>query len=68
MALSWPENLGVGRSFRTEEAMGWYWKGKTLMALGRSEEAIRAWRDGANSPGRSENQEKYRGLCRENLE
>ena len=68
MALSWPENLGVGRSFRTEEAKGWYWKGKALMALGRSEEAISAWRDGANSPGRSENQEKYRGLCRENLE
>lgn len=68
MALSWPENLGVGRSERTGEAEGWYWKGKTLMALGRSEEAISAWKKGANTPEGSKNQEKYRDLCRENVE
>lgn len=63
MALSYPENLGVGRSDSTEEAMAWYWKGKTLTALGRSEEASSAWREGKNSPKGSENQEKYRNLC-----
>ena len=29
-ALTFPENLGVGRSMRTEEAMAWFWKGKTF--------------------------------------
>ncbi|KPK85545.1 MAG: hypothetical protein AMS27_06955 [Bacteroides sp. SM23_62_1] len=68
MALSWPENLNVGRSERTGEAEGWYWKGKTLMALGRSKDATAAWKEGANTPGGSKNQEKYRELCRENVE
>jgi hypothetical protein len=32
-ALTFPENLGVGKSSRTEEAEAWFWKGKTLIAL-----------------------------------
>jgi tetratricopeptide (TPR) repeat protein len=63
LALTFPDNLGVGRSHRTEEAMAFYWKGKALEALGRKDSAQKAWKTGTQSPDGSEKQEKYRQLC-----
>ncbi|MCX5643445.1 MAG: DUF5107 domain-containing protein [Phycisphaerae bacterium] len=66
-ALTYPDNIGVGRSNRPQEADAQYWKGKTLQGLGRSDEAKSAWKEGAAGPeGRGE-QSKYRQLCREAL-
>ncbi len=42
-ALTYPENLGVGKSSGTAEAEAWFWKGKTLIALGKPSEAVQAW-------------------------
>jgi len=64
-ALSFPENLGVGQSHRTEEAMAWFWKGKTLLDLGRNKEAIAAWKTGASSLKGSAMQNSYIKLCAE---
>ena len=41
--LTYPENLGVGRPHRPQEAVAEYWRGKALEALGRTEEAEAAW-------------------------
>jgi tetratricopeptide (TPR) repeat protein len=62
-ALTFPENLGVGRSMRTEEAMAWFWKGKTLLAMGKGSEALLAWKSGASSFKGSEVQNNYKKLC-----
>jgi len=66
-ALSFPENLGVGRSSRTEEAMAWYWKGKTLLAMGNRKQAITALKNGASSTPGSETQNQYIESCAEQL-
>jgi len=66
-ALTYPDNIGVGRSDRPQEAAAQYWRGKSLQALGRSEEAKSAWKEGAAGlEGRGE-QNKYRQLCQEAL-
>ena len=62
-ALTFPENLGVGQSVRTEEAMAWFWKGKTLLAMGKSQEAMSAWESGALTFNGSEEQNQYKKLC-----
>ena len=64
-ALSFPENLGVGQSTRTEEAMAWFWKGKTLLALGKNKEAMTAWKSGAATSNGSELQNRHKKLCAE---
>ena len=64
-ALSFPENLGVGQSQRTEEAMAWYWKGKTLIKLGKEKEANAAWHSGASTLRGSERQNSYIKKCAE---
>ena len=64
-ALTFPDNLGVGQSHRTEEAEAWYWKGKTLEALGKSKEANSAWKNGALSLPGSESQNKYKSFLTE---
>jgi tetratricopeptide (TPR) repeat protein len=64
-ALSFPENLGVGQSHRTEEAMAWYWRGKTLLALGKNKDAKAAWKTGASSLKGSERQNSYIKQCAE---
>ena len=64
-ALTFPDNLGVGRSLRTEEAMAWFWKGKTMLAMGNTREAMKAWNSGATSFKGSERQNSYRKLCSE---
>ncbi|MEJ2705807.1 MAG: tetratricopeptide repeat protein, partial [Sedimentisphaerales bacterium] len=66
-ALTYPENIGVGRSNRPREARAQYWRGKTLDALGRHEKARAAWREGAAGHEHSGEQNKYRELCSEAL-
>ncbi|MCH8120913.1 MAG: DUF5107 domain-containing protein [Planctomycetes bacterium] len=64
-ALTYPENIGVGRSNRPPEASAQYWRGKALQALGRLEDARSAWKQGAAGHAGSEEQNKYRELCKE---
>ncbi|MCP4313563.1 MAG: DUF5107 domain-containing protein [Bacteroidetes bacterium] len=63
MAITFPENLGVGRSMRTGEAMAWYWKGKALLRLGKNGEAMMAWKSGASTEDGSEEQNGYKKRC-----
>ncbi len=63
-ALTFPENLGVGKSTWNGVAEGWYWKGKALQSLGRSGEAVQAWKSGSNLSGSSERPDSYENLCR----
>ncbi|MGB2865923.1 MAG: tetratricopeptide repeat protein, partial [Sedimentisphaerales bacterium] len=66
-SLTYPENIGVGRSNRPREASAQYWRGKALQALGRLDEARSAWKEGAaghrGSGGQNENIE----LCKKAL-
>ncbi len=62
-ALTFPENLGVGHSVRTEEACAWFWKGKALLALGKSKEATVAWQTGSNTPDGSAKQNEFKQTC-----
>ncbi len=66
-ALTYPENLGVGRSNRPQEARTEYWRGKALKALGRLDEARSAWKKGATGHEGSDEQNKHRQLCKEAL-
>jgi tetratricopeptide (TPR) repeat protein len=67
-ALTYPENIGVGRSNRPQEADAQYWRGKALQALGRLDEAKTAWKEGAAGPGGGRGEQgKYRQLCQEAL-
>jgi len=65
IALTFPENLGVGRSMRTEEAMAFFWKGKTLLKLDKNDEAMKAWNSGASTDDGSEEQNSYKKRCSE---
>ena len=67
-ALTYPENLGVGRSNKPEEAQALYWRGKALAALGRSDEARESWKQGAAGSEGSAEQNEHRQLCRAELE
>lgn len=62
-ALTFPENLGVGHSVRIEEAAAWFWKGKTLLAMGKSKEALAAWQNGSKTADGSARQMEYKRLC-----
>ena len=66
-ALTYPKNIGVGRSNTPQEAPAQYWKGKALQALGRLDDAHAAWKEGAAGPGGSGHQNDYRDRCREAL-
>lgn len=66
-ALTYPENLGVGRPARPQESEALYWKGKALAALGRLAEARAAWNEGANGAESSDRQKEYVALCRQAL-
>ncbi|MEN6334361.1 MAG: DUF5107 domain-containing protein [Phycisphaerales bacterium] len=66
-ALAYPENIGVGRSNKPQEAAAQYWRGKALQSLGRLDQAKSAWREGAVGVDGSEDQNKHRDLCREAL-
>jgi len=66
-SLTYPENIGVGRSNRPQEASAQYWRGKALQALGRNEEARSAWKEGAaGHRGRGE-QNEHIELCKKAL-
>ncbi|NUQ64007.1 MAG: DUF5107 domain-containing protein [Pirellulales bacterium] len=66
-ALTYPQNLGVGRSDKPQEAAAQYGRGKALAALGRPEEARAAWKLGAEGVEGSEEQNQHRRLCKEAL-
>ena len=66
-SLTYPEHLGVGRPAHPEEAEQYYWIGRALQGLGRSEEAREAFGKGADGEGGSENEKAYREKCREAL-
>jgi hypothetical protein len=66
-ALTYPENIGVGRSNKPLEARAQYWRGKALDALGRREEARSAWKEGAAGHELSGEQNKYREFCNKAL-
>ena len=66
-ALTYPENIGVGRSNKPQEAPAQYWRGKALEALGRPEDGRSAWKEGAAGHEGSKEQNKYRELCRKAL-
>jgi len=66
-ALTYPANIGVGRSNKPQEADAQYWKGKALQALGRLDEARSAWQEGAAGVEGSSQQSKHRDLCKEAL-
>ncbi|MBU0617617.1 MAG: DUF5107 domain-containing protein [Planctomycetes bacterium] len=63
-ALTYPENLGVGRSNEHEHAAAHYWRGQALAALGRHDEARSAWQEGAAQHEGSEEQKEHRAMCR----
>ncbi len=67
-ALTYPQNLGVGRSNRPPEARAQYWRGKTLAAMGRVTEAQSAWKAGASLPSGTPAQNRYRELCQKALD
>jgi len=67
-ALTYPENLNVGRLDQPEESPAQYFRGKALAALGRTEQARLAWQQGAALPKSTDEQNKYRKLCRRMLE
>lgn len=62
-ALTYPENIGVGRSNRPQEAAAQYWKGRALQLLGRPEDAKLAWQEGAAGREGSGEQNEHRQLC-----
>jgi tetratricopeptide (TPR) repeat protein len=66
-SLTYPENIGVGRSNRPQEAKAQYWRGKTLQALGRLDEARSAWKQGAAGYERSGEQNEHIELCKKAL-
>ncbi|UCD53493.1 MAG: DUF5107 domain-containing protein [Phycisphaerales bacterium] len=67
-ALTYPENIGVGRSNRPQEATAQYWRGKALQALDRLGEARAAWELGAAGVEGSQEQNEARALCRKALQ
>ncbi|MBN1507941.1 MAG: DUF5107 domain-containing protein [Sedimentisphaerales bacterium] len=62
-ALTYPENIGVGRSSRPREAEALYWKGRALQLLGRPEDAKAAWEEGAAGVEGGSVQNEHRQLC-----
>ncbi len=66
-ALTYPENIGVGRSNKPPEAMAQYWRGKALTALGRADDARSAWKEGAAGHKGSKEQNEHIELCKKAL-
>jgi tetratricopeptide (TPR) repeat protein len=64
-ALTYPANLGVGRTNRPEEAAAQYYRGQALQALNRPAEAQSAYQAGAAGTEGGQEQNEYRKLCRE---
>lgn len=64
-ALTYPENLGVGRPARPQESEALYWKGKALHALGRIADAKAAWQEGAAGEKATGVQNEFVEKCRD---
>jgi tetratricopeptide (TPR) repeat protein len=62
-SLTYPENIGVGRSNRPQEASSQFWRGKALQALGHLDEARLAWKEGAAGHEGSREQNENIELC-----
>lgn len=62
-ALTYPANIGVGRSNQPREAPAQYWRGKALSAIGKMDEARSAWKLGAAGIPGSEEQDSHIQLC-----
>ena len=67
-ALTYPDNLGVGRSDKPQEAYAHYHRALALKALDKVEKARLAFQTGADGLAGNEQQNKYRKLCRDALE
>ncbi len=67
-ALTYPENIGVGRSNKPQEAAAQYWRGKALQSLGKLDQARAAWKLGAAGVEGSAQQNASRDLCAAALE
>jgi len=63
-SLTYPKNIGVGRSNKPQEASVQYWRGMALQSLGRLEEARSAWKEGAAGHEGSNNQNEHIELCK----
>ena len=66
-ALTYPENIGVGRSNKPQEAQALYWKGQALDELGHHEDALSAWNEGIAGPEGPKKQNQDRELCKKAL-
>ncbi|MEN6626267.1 MAG: DUF5107 domain-containing protein [Candidatus Sumerlaeia bacterium] len=70
-ALTYPDNLGIGRRSHPSEAIQYYWIGKSLQKLGRNEEAVAAWKTGSRQvtgrAGSTREQGRYIRLCADQL-
>lgn len=67
-ALTYPKNLRVGRPVKPREAEAQYWRGRTLQALNRLDDAKAAWIAGAAGDDGPEEQNRHRDLCAQALE
>lgn len=67
VALTYPDNIGVGRSNKPPEAAAQYWRGKTLQALGRQVDARSAWKEGAAGHKGSGQQNEYIERCKKEV-
>ena len=66
-ALTYPENIGVGRPPKPKEAVAQYFRARALLKLDRHEQARKALQAGADLPESTKEQNKYRQLCKEAL-
>jgi tetratricopeptide (TPR) repeat protein len=67
-AVTYPANIGVGRSNKPREAPAQYWRGKALFAQGKKDEARSAWKLGASGIPDSEEQNRHIQLCQTMLQ
>ncbi|MDP7295313.1 MAG: tetratricopeptide repeat protein, partial [Vicinamibacterales bacterium] len=66
-ALTYPENVHVGRPSRPREARARYWRGSALAALGRDDEAREAWTAGAENAPLDDEQKEFIAKCQVQL-
>jgi len=66
-ALTYPENLNVGRPAVPLEARALFWKGRALQALGRGGEAQAVWRECSSGGPATPEQLRFIAECRSML-
>jgi tetratricopeptide (TPR) repeat protein len=61
-AMTYPENIGVGKPSNPHEGEALYWLGKALQAEGKTEEARAAWQEAVQGrQGGSDDSERWAG-------